>query len=217
MINLSSDEVLHALRSMKSFFHELAQVYANHGMSIDSNIGRRNILMSAAQEHFFAEKIRQHIPGATADGVTGRPDICLGDGRELECKLTTPIKPGMIMLQTDWVTLQKKGTLDYLYVIADASFEKFCVLHCSGLTADDFHAPPPSSRGKAQMKKHKAMTKTKVLWGEVVDSRLRDIESAKQQLASLGHRSQLTRRKLEERIARLEQADSYYSFALHQI
>lgn len=217
MLELKREEVSQALWGMKSFFHDLQEVYAKHGMKLDTNPGRRNNLLSAAQEHFFAEIIKSHAPNAQADGVTGRPDICLGDGRELECKLTTPIKPGMVMLQTDWSTLNKKGSLDYLYVIADGDFEKFCVIYFDGLTIDDFHPLLPSSRGKSQMKKHRAMKKARVLWGSAVDARLRDVEAAKKKLLDVSSKAALTRKKLEERIARLETVDSYYSFELHKI
>lgn len=217
MINLTSEEVTQALWGMKTFFHDLQDLYERHGMKLDANPGRRNNLLSAAQEHFFAEIIKTHAPEAQADGVTGRPDISLGDGRELECKLTTPIKPGMVMLQTDWSTLNKKGSLDYLYVIADNEFEKFCVVYFEGLTVNDFHPLQPSSRGKSQMKKHRAMRKARILWGSVIDSRQRDIDTARKKLLSVSDRATLTRMKLEERIRRLEIADSYYSFELHKI
>ena len=73
----------------------------------------------------------------------------------------------VINLQTDYETRVKKGSLDYLYVIADKSFEKFVVLHYVGLTSEDFSTPSKSSRGKAKLVKHFAEKKCRVLWGEV--------------------------------------------------
>ena len=69
-------------------------------------------------------------------------------------------------LQTDWATLEKKKSLDYLYVLCDENFEKFCVLYFEGLTTEDFYPPANGSRGKARMNKGKAMKKVSCLHGE---------------------------------------------------
>ena len=133
-----------------------------------NNTGRRNILMSSAQEEFFAKELSKRYKNVVSDGKTGEPDIVIGElSKELECKITTPTPSGGINLQTDYATLVKKGSLDYLYVIADRSFEKFVVLHYIGLTSEDFATPSKSSRGKAKLVKHIAERKCRVLWGEV--------------------------------------------------
>ena len=68
-------------------------------------------------------------------------------------------------MQTDYATLRKKGSLDYIYFLTNPSFNKFCVLFFEGLTIDDFHPPANGSRGKARMNKAAAMEKSHVLWG----------------------------------------------------
>ena len=44
-----------AIKNIKLLFSDLDDVYAKHGMDIGRDVGRKNILISAAQEHFFAE------------------------------------------------------------------------------------------------------------------------------------------------------------------
>ncbi len=217
MIDITKQEVSQALSSMKSFMLDLRDLYRKHGMDFDGNIGRRNIMMSAAQEHFFVEAFRRAYPDAISDGKKGRPDIYLSDDHEVECKLTSPSASGGINLQTDWDTLQKKSNLDYLYVVVDHDFQKFNVLYFESLDASDYYPPSATSRGRAKMKKYAAMKKCHVLWGEVIDGRLRDLENAKNALLSTTPRAQKTRKKLEERILKLEQSDSYYTFVLEPV
>lgn len=217
MIDITKQEVSQALKSMQSFMVDLRDLYHKHSMDFDGNIGRRNIMMSAAQEHFFVEAFKRSFPEAISDGKTGRPDIHLSDDRELECKLTSPSKSGGINLQTDWDTLQKKSNLDYLYVIADHEFKKFNVLYFESLDASDYYPPSSTSRGRAKMKKYSAMKKCHVLWGEVIDGRERDLVSMRATLESTSERAQKTRKKLEERIVKLEQSDSYYTFVLETV
>lgn len=217
MIDITKQEVSQALKSMQSFMLGLRALYHEHGMDFDGNIGRRNIMMSAAQEHFFVEAFRRSFPDAISDGKTGRPDIHLSEERELECKLTSPTKNGGINLQTDWDTLQKKSNLDYLYVIADHDFQKFNVLYFESLDAGDYYPPSATSRGRAKMKKYNAMRKCHTLWGEVIDGRERDLMNAREALEQTTSRAQKTRKKLEDRIVKLEQSDSYYTFVLEPV
>lgn len=217
MIDINKQEVSQALKSMQSFMVDLRDLYHKHGMDFDSNLGRRNIMMSAAQEHFFVEAFKRSFPDAVSDGKTGRPDIHLAEGRELECKLTSPTKNGGINLQTDWDTLQKKSNLDYLYVIVDHDFKKFNVLYFELLDSSDYYPPSATSRGRAKMKKFNAMKKCHILWGDVIDGREKDLKNAREALAATSDRAQKTRNKLEERIVKLEQSDSYYSFVLEPV
>ena len=71
------------------------------------------------------------------------------------------------MLQTDYATLERKGSLDFLYVLTDADFNKFAVLHFSSLNKDHFHKPSSGSRGRAQMNKATAMDNCNVIMGSV--------------------------------------------------
>tara|TARA_R110002074_G_scaffold72657_2_gene167266 strand:- start:138 stop:752 length:615 start_codon:yes stop_codon:yes gene_type:complete len=165
---------------MKKFHTDLNDLHERYGLSMLENTGRRNILMSSVQEEFFAEALSSSYEDVTNNGRTGEPDIFVGElNKELECKITTPSPKGGINLQTDYRTLQKKGNLDFLYVIADRAFEKFVVLHYNDLNANDFTTPSASSRGKAKLTKHIAASKCNVLWGKVHSKN--DIELAKLQ------------------------------------
>ena len=160
--------VNHAIHNMKQFHEDLQRLHQTYGLCMLDNTGRRNILMSSAQEEFFAQALSKTYEGVVNNGKTGEPDILIGEfDRELECKITTPTPSGGINLQTDYATLCRKGSLDYLYMIADRDFEKFVVLHYIGLTKDDFAVPSKSSRGKAKLIKHVAAPKCRVLWGKV--------------------------------------------------
>ena len=169
MSYISRDHVSQALSSMKLFHDEIQALHRKHGLPMLDNTGRRNVLMSAAQEGCFAKSLSGSYKDVICDGKTGEPDIVIGElGKELECKITTPSsKGGGVSLQTDYATLKRRGSLDYLYVIADKRFEKFVVLHYTGLTIDDFLVPCSSSRGKSSMIKHVADPKCNILWGAV--------------------------------------------------
>lgn len=157
-----------ALRKMSSFHSDLDKMFQAHGMNLKENLGRRNILLSQAQEKFFAEELSQSYEGVLNDGRTGQPDIVIGAlDKELECKLTSKTKSGAYSFQSDFETLQKKGSIDYLYVIADENFEKFTVLHYEGLTTNDFRHLSPGARGKVSMKKHVANKKLNKVFGDL--------------------------------------------------
>ena len=168
MSYITRNHVSQALSSMKRFHGDLQGLHQKYGLNMLDNTGRRNILMSAAQEEFFSQALSKSYSSVINDGSTGEPDIMIGElDKELECKITTPRASGGVSLQTDYATLTKKGPLDYLYVIADHSFEKFVVLHYIGLTTEDFITPCKSARGKASLMKHVAQSKCRVLWGGV--------------------------------------------------
>ena len=126
MSYVTKTHVRQALLKMKKFHYDLHALHDHYGLSMLENTGRRNILMSSVQEEFFAEALSSSYNNVTNNGRTGEPDIFVGElDKELECKITTPTPKGGINLQTDYRTLQKKGSLDFLYVIADREFEKF--------------------------------------------------------------------------------------------
>jgi hypothetical protein len=159
-----------AITKMQSFHNDIVGLYEQHDMDLLDNLGRRNIVMSQAQEKFFAQVLSGHYDGVHEDGRTGQPDIIIGGiDKELECKLTSRHKGGAISFHTDYQTLLQKGALDYLYVIASQDFSSFSVLHFVGLTVDDFRPVSNGSRGKVAMYKHKGMQKCRVLMGDVVD------------------------------------------------
>tara|TARA_B100000700_G_scaffold331830_1_gene470172 strand:+ start:92536 stop:93267 length:732 start_codon:yes stop_codon:yes gene_type:complete len=166
---------------MKNFYFNLASLYESSGMSIEENRGRRNIMMSAPMEYFLAQELRKTFPKVDDDGRTGKADIIIsfrkGFEKELECKLTSPHSSGSISFQTDYETLEKKGSLDYIYIIANEDFSGFCAIHFKDLDISDFRNLSPGARGKVQMFKHKGMLKGNVLLGNVVNLNERRAES----------------------------------------
>ena len=84
-------------------------------MELLSNLGRRNIVMSQPMEEFFAHELAKELDGhVECDGRTGKADIVIHSlGKELECKLNTPHGKRSHSLQADWVTVGKKGCLDF--------------------------------------------------------------------------------------------------------
>jgi len=162
---LTRNDAIFALGKMKSFHDDLKGVMKKNGFNLLSNIGRRNILLSEAQERYFSEALSRKYE-VICDGSTGEPDILISSlNRELECKLTSRHKSGAISFQSDHDTLVKKGPLDYLYVVADFQFEKFAVIHYTDLTIDDFRPLSSGSRGKTQMMKYKSSDRARVLVG----------------------------------------------------
>ena len=112
-----ADAVL-ALKKMSNFYSQLVGLYSSNGFNLKDNLGRRNILMSQPQEAFFALALQRNFPLTENNGATGEPDIYIPElKRELECKLTSRHRSGAISFQSDYETLQKKGKLDYLYVV----------------------------------------------------------------------------------------------------
>lgn len=171
---INREMAIKACSSMKSFHSDLVKLYSSHGMNLASNRGRRNILMSAPMEHFLAEAIKDSFPNVVCDGRTGEADITVyteDGGIEIECKLTSPHQSsGSIAFQTDHDTLLNKGSLDYVYIIADEDFEGFCVIYFKDLTIDEFRGLSPGARGKVQMYKWAGMKKASVLVGEAISS-----------------------------------------------
>lgn len=168
-----------ALSRMKEFHERQEALHKEFDMEFSENTGRRNVIMSAAQEKFFASEIASHFPDAVSDGGTGQPDIVIPSlGKELECKITTKRLKGGYSFQTDYKTLEKKGSLDYLYVLAAPDFESFAVIFFNGLSINDFHKPAPGSRGKSQMKKSVGMKKANILHGQAIV--INDVEVSKQ-------------------------------------
>lgn len=189
---LSRDTALSALRDMRRFYLDAEKLYSKYGIEISGDLGRRNVLLSSAQEKFFGRALEGAGYSVDIDGRSGQSDISLrlpdGSLREIECKLTTRNATGSIILQTDYATLQKKGTLDYLYVVAGAAFTDFAVLYFEGLTAANFRVPSQGSRGKAAMLKHTCFDRCSVPVGgyHKVNSRQIQVLEAKLEALSPG-------------------------------
>lgn len=164
---LKREIAVNAIKRMQQFESQLKDIYEENGLEFRTNKGRRNAILSQAQEVFFADELNNAGEVAIVDGRSGYPDIVVNSRHcELECKLTSG-SGGSWMLQTDYTTLEKKGSLDFLYVLVDADFEKFAVLHFSSLSKDHFHVPASGSRGRAQMNKAAAMDSCEVIVGNV--------------------------------------------------
>jgi hypothetical protein len=218
MSYLTKEMAVDAITNMSRFHRDIVQVYSDYDMDLLDNLGRRNIVMSQAQEKFFAAALSNHYDEVCNDGRTGQPDIVIGSlDKELECKLTSKHKSGSISLQTDYETLLQKESLDYLYVIADRDFAKFAVLHFEGLTVDDFRSPSPGSRGKVAMIKHKAMSKCNILFGDTIDINSLEINKINQKLSESSPGAIAAKKKLMNRKSYWEKTPTKYSISLEDV
>jgi hypothetical protein len=170
---LTREDIVKVIERMKGFEQDLNSVFAAHSYNFREDIGRRNALLSVSQEREVARVLSEKFNGVVQDGSPGKPDIYINDiDTELECKLTSGSKSKNTIsyqLQTDWESLCAKGKLDYLYIITNKTFDKFCVLFFEGLTSDDFFPPSNGSRGKSRMNKGKAMEKVTCLMGNYMN------------------------------------------------
>lgn len=171
---ITKQQALQTCKNLRQFYLGLKNYYSSCGLNIESNRGRRNILMSEPMEVFLAQELSKVFHHVDADGRTGKADICItdedGTSKELECKLTSPhLSSGSVAFQTDYETLERKGKLDYVYIVADETFEKFCFIYFKDLELSDFRGLSPGARGKVQMYKHRGMKKATVLLGNVID------------------------------------------------
>jgi len=206
-----------AIVKMKCFHDDVVSLYDEYDMDLLDNLGRRNIVMSQAQEKFFAGSLAKYYEGVQNDGRTGLPDIFIESlNKELECKLTSKHKSGSISFQTDRETLAQKKELDFLYVIADPAFSKFAVLHFVGLTTDDFRPISPGSRGKVAMYKHKGMKKCNMLLGDAIDINERELAKINKRLSEPFH-SRAAQKKVLARKEYWTTTPTRYSFTLEEV
>ncbi len=213
MSYLSTKMTAQAIEKMKNFHDKLKAAYEENGMDFLEDVGRRNILMSRPQEKFFAEALAVQYPNTVSDGRTGQPDIIIPDiDKELECKITSPHRSGAWSLQTDYGTLEKKGSLDYLYVLCDRDFESFAVFHFENLTIDDFREPAPGSRGKSSLIMSRAIQKCNILMGDIENRNDVFLETILEKLESSPTPSQ--KRKLLSRQEYWTNATASFSFKL---
>ena len=209
-IYITPGDAREILSRMKGFESDLRGVYENWEYDFRENLGRRNALVSMAQEAETARVLSRKFEGVSSDGAPGKPDIVIDEiEAELECKLTSGSRSGSSVtfdFRTDWETICNKGKLDYVYILADESFEKFAFLFFEGLTPDDFFPPASGSRGKSRMNKAKGMKKCSPLFGSFIkrndtyiDALNADINEAtekfKTRMESLYQRSTSTEKK----------------------
>jgi len=214
---LTREDAIFALKRMQDFHDECKSLYQRHGFNLLDNLGRRNIVLSQAQEKYFADALSQKFKDVRNDGRTGEPDIVIGElGQELECKLTSRHKGGAISFSTDHQTLLQKNNLDYLYVIASADFKDFAVLHFQELSVEDFRPLANGSRGKVAMAKHKGMQKCNVLYGNVVDLNEKNLVRLHTKLL-VGRLPAHKRQKIQKSIEYWEKTPTKYSFELEPL
>ena len=213
---LTRPDAFYALAKMSKFHSDLMEVMDSNGFDMLDNLGRRNILMSAAQEKYFAEALSRRFK-VTCNGKTGEPDIMIHTlDRELECKLTSRQKSGAISFQTDYETLCKKGSLDYLYVVASRSFDEFAVVLYENLTKEDFRPPASGSRGKTQLMKYKAADRAKILVGNFESVNDRELQKLKTRLANMSL-SRSARQKTLKSINYWQSTPTKYTINLESI
>jgi len=182
---LTKEMMTSAIKNIQNFNDDITKLYNSHGMSLSENIGRRNCMLSQAQEHFIAEELRNTFASVITDGAPGKPDIFIEDiHTELECKLTTRNVSGGINLQIDYETLKQKGSLDCMYLVASKDFNSFSALLFKGLTIEDFAPPANGSRGRARMIKWRSMKKCEVLVGDVENQKKININKIDTQLSN---------------------------------
>ena len=74
-----------AILKMQRFHEKMRDLYKDFDIDMLKNSGRRNVIMSHAQEKFFAEALSCKFPKAKSDGATGKADIVVPEiYRELE-------------------------------------------------------------------------------------------------------------------------------------
>jgi nitrogen regulatory protein PII-like uncharacterized protein len=213
---ITRDDTVFALSRMKRFHNDLRDVMSRNGFDLLSNLGRRNILLSQAQEKYFAEALsRRH--DVVCDGRTGEPDIVMNCiDRELECKLTSRQKSGAISFQTDYETLVKKKRLDYLYVVADEAFDKFAVIHYKDLTPSDFRDLSSGSRGKSQLMKHSAADRADVLFGNIENINTRELKKLENKL-NKKNLTNIQKNRLKKSVSYWKNIPTKYSISLEAI
>ena len=219
MAYITRNMSVQAIKNMKGFHDELLSTFKKFDMDFTTDLGRRNIIMSHAQEKFFTEALRSKYPGAHSDGRTGQPDIVIDEGEvnaEIECKLTTRHRSGAISLQSDYETLLKKGSLDYLYVIASKDFQSFAVFYFEDLTVDDFRPLASGARGKVAMYKHKGFRKCKVLMGDYESVNQKNIKKLNAVLEDK-YLPPYKRRKAEKSLKYWNETPEKYSILLEGI
>jgi hypothetical protein len=217
MSYLTSKMARDAIAKMRIFHDSARELYENFDMDLLDNLGRRNIIMSQTQEKFFAQELAKTYEGVREDGRTGEPDIIIeGLDKELECKLTSRHRSGSISFQSDFETLQKKGSLDYLYVIADEEFKKFSVLLFEGLTVDDFRSLSTGARGKVAMFKYKGMKKCRQLMGHTIDLNEMNIKKCQERIENPTI-TPYKRKKAKKSIKYWQETPTKYKFVLEAI
>lgn len=211
MSYITREDAVNAISRMKLFYDELNILYARHGIALESNSGRRNVVLSQAQEEFFASEISKHYSGVEVDGKTGKPDIVLGQlGIELECKLTSPNKDGAVTMQADELSVSDVPK-DFLYVVTKG-MKDFAVFHFIGLVRSDFSKTPGiRAKGKVRLLKNKAHKKCYCLIGGMANKRDNMIEEIKKSIKNVSKKAVKKEKALQERLKFWNASENSYT------
>lgn len=197
-------DALQILRNMRRFETGLKAFFARFDYDLHENLGRRNILLSNAQEKETQKVLSKRYKSVISDGAPGKPDVIIEDiGVELECKLTSGSRSNGTLtynLQTDWETICNKEKLDYNYIIANEDFTEFCYILFEGLTPDDFHPPSSGSRGKARMRKETAYMKATFLVGSMTNNADVHIENISKEILDRQTAKEARLEELQQRL-----------------
>jgi hypothetical protein len=206
-----------AIKSIKSLFSDLSGVYRKYGINIEQDVGRKNILISAAQEHFFAKAIADVVGECSNDGRTGMADIIIDslDDREVECKVLCQGKKGSWSLQADKASLERKGSCDFLYLLFDRTHENVALFLFPDLTPEDFADPSPGSRGKSRLKKSSAFKKCKPIIGGFTN--LREEWIKKYSLQAKNAKSLTHKKKAEQKVNMWYNKPDSYNIQLESV
>jgi len=214
---ITRQDAISALTKLKDFHRELDQLYLRYGISLESNSGRRNVVLSQAQEEFFAAEIAKRYDDVVANGKTGQPDIVLGQlGVELECKLTSPSNSGQVTMQADEYSVSDVPK-DFLYVVSD-EMQRFAVFHFVGLTREDFSKSPGArSKGKVRLLKSRAQPKCRILVGGMENRKSRMIESITDSLETVSVRARKKADGLRKRLEFWEKSEDSYTIQYEEV
>jgi len=214
---LTRAAAIDAVESIMTFADDMQKTYERHGINLGGDVGRQNIILSPAQEHFFAEVIRKVVGACRNDGRTGEPDIIITalNNRELECKVVCKGKAGSWHLQADRTSLAEGKSLDFLYLLFDRTYENVGVFLFKDLKYDDFKIPSPGSRGKSRMNKKSAFKKCIPLLGGFYDKREHYLKRYKSDIKSATTIYELG--KAKTKLELWEQKDPQISITLESI
>ena len=214
---LTRASAIDAVENIMLFADDMQKTYQRHGIDLASDIGRQNIILSPAQEHFFAAAIRKAVGSCRNDGRTGEPDIIITalDNRELECKVVGKGKAGSWGLQADRTSLASGKSLDFLYLLFDREYENVGVFLFKDLVYDDFKTPSPGSRGKSRMDKKNAFKKCVPLVGGFFDRREQYIQRYSTEIKEATDAYKLKRAK--EKLALWQKKEPQISITLEPI
>jgi hypothetical protein len=214
---LTRESAINAVGNIMMFADDMQKTYSRHGIDLSSDVGRQNIILSPAQEHFFADVISKAVGACRNDGRTGEPDIIITalNNRELECKVVCKGKGGGWHLQADRTSLVTGKSLDFLYLLFDREYKNVGVLLFKDLVYDDFKVPSPGSRGKSRMDKKHAFKKCIPLVGGFFDRREEYMQRYTTEIKMANQPHDLKRAK--EKFALWEKKEPQISITLESI